>query len=146
MFGAIGVLGPGRLLRGVPAVVAVGLVLAGGNAAAAGQRGGPGASTAAWTISTVAGGVGGPATATQVCVSPYGVFYGTGGLYLADWGSVARVDPQTDQLTPVAGTGVAGPLGDKGAATKASMSAPPWFEPARRDLGCAGHLRQPADR
>ena len=128
MFGAIGILGRGRLLRGVPVVVAVGLVLAGGNAAAAGQRGGPGASAAAWTISTVAGGVGGPATATQVSVSPYGVFSGTGGLYLADWGSVARVDPQSDQLTPVAGTGVAGPLGDKGAATKASMLSP-GFEP-----------------
>ena len=91
-----------------------------GAAAAAGQRGGQGAATA-WTISTVAGGVGGPAKATQVSVSPYGVFYGTGGLYLADWGSVARVDPQTDQLAPVAGTGVAGPLGDRGAAIKASM-------------------------
>jgi hypothetical protein len=56
-----------------------------------------------------------------VSLGPYGVFNGTGGLYLADWGSVARVDPQTDQLTPVAGTGVAGPLGDKGAAAKASM-------------------------
>ncbi len=54
-------------------------------------------------------------------LSPYGVFNGTGGLYLADYGSVARVDPQTDQLTPVAGTGVPGPVGDKGAATKASL-------------------------
>ena len=127
---AIRILGSAWLLRGLPAVVAVGLVLAGGNgaAAAAGQRGGQGGSTAAWTISTVAGGVGGPAKATQVSVSPYGVFYGTGGLYLADWGSVARVDPQTDQLAPVAGTGVAGPLGDKSAATKASLLSP-GFEP-----------------
>ena len=54
-------------------------------------------------------------------LSPYGVFSGTGGLYLADYGSVARVDPQTDQLTPVAGTGVPGPVGDKGAAAKASL-------------------------
>ena len=123
MLGAIRILGPGRLLRGVPAVVAAGLVLAGvnGAAAAAGHPGGSGASTAAGIISTVAGGVGGPAKATQVSLSPYGVFSGTGGLYLADYGSVARVDPQTDQLTPVAGTGVPGPVGDKGAATKASL-------------------------
>ena len=123
MLGAIRILGPGWLLRGVPAVVAAGLVLAGvnGAAAAAGHPGGPGASTAAGIISTVAGGVGGPAKATQVSLSPYGVFNGTGGLYLADYGSVARVDPQTDQLTPVAGTGVPGPVGDKGAATKASL-------------------------
>ncbi len=59
MLGAIRILGPGWLLRGVPAVVAAGLVLAGvnGAAAAAGHPGGPGASTAAGIISTVAGGV-----------------------------------------------------------------------------------------
>jgi uncharacterized protein YheU (UPF0270 family) len=123
MLGAIRILGRGRLLRGIPVVVAAGLMLAGANgaAAAAGHRGGPGASTAAGIISTVAGGVGGPAKATQVSLSPYGVFSGTGGLYLADYGSVARVIAQTDQLTPVAGTGVPGPVGDKGAATNASM-------------------------
>ena len=41
-------------------------------AAAAGHPGGPGASTAAGIISTVAGGVGGPAKATRVSLSPYG--------------------------------------------------------------------------
>ena len=122
MLGAIRIMGPGRLLRGTSAVVAAGLALAGANsaAAAAGHRGGS-ASTAAGTISTVAGGAGGPAKATQVSLSPYGVFNGTGGLYLADYGSVALVNAQTDQLTPVAGTGVTGPVGDKGAATRASM-------------------------
>jgi trimeric autotransporter adhesin len=123
MLGAIRILGPGGLPRGLSAVAAVVLVLAGGSSAAAvaGHRGSGSAATAAGTISTVAGGVGGPAKATQVSLSPYSVFNGTGGLYLADYGSVALVSPQTDQLTPVAGTGVPGPLGDKGAATRASM-------------------------
>jgi len=100
----------------------VALVLAGANsAAAAAGHGSGGSATAAGIISTVAGGAGGPAKATQVSLSPYGVFSGTGGLYLADYGSVALVNPQTDQLTPVAGTGVPGPVGDKGAATSASL-------------------------
>ncbi len=123
MLGAIRIVRSGRLLRGMSAVAAAGLALAVGNsaAAAAGHRAGGTAAAAAGIISTVAGGAGGPGKATQVSLSPYGVFNGTGGLYLADYGSVARVDAQTDQLTPVAGTGVTGPLGDKRAATRASL-------------------------
>ena len=122
MLGAIRILEPGGLPRRMSAVLAVALVLAGANSApaAAGHTGG-GSATAAGIISTVAGGAGGPAKATQVSLSPYGVFNGTGGLYLADYGSIALVNPQTDQLTPVAGTGVPGPVGDKGAATRASL-------------------------
>ena len=95
--------------------------------AAAGAAGPPSASAPASTagvISTVAGGVGGPAKATSVGVSfPCGVTFGGGFLYAADGGSVRQVDPGTDRLTTPAGTGVAGPLGDGRPATRASLSS-----------------------
>jgi hypothetical protein len=68
MLGAIRIVRSGRLLRGMSAVAAAGLALAVGNsaAAAAGHRGAGTAAAAAGTISTVAGGAGGPGKATQV--------------------------------------------------------------------------------
>jgi trimeric autotransporter adhesin len=78
------------------------------------------------TISTVAGGVGGPGVATGVAISPCGVSYGAGHLYVEDYGpgdSVRAVSPETDRLTTVAGTNAEGPLGDGGPATSASLLA-----------------------
>jgi hypothetical protein len=80
---------------------------------------------AAVVISTVAGGVGGPARATRVALSlPCGVVFGAGHLYIADAGSVRRVDPHTDRLTTPAGTGAGAPLRDRRPATTASLSTP----------------------
>jgi hypothetical protein len=90
----------------------------------------PGASGAvAGIISTVAGGVGGPGKATTLPLpDPYGVAYSarTGDLYAASLDTVREVVPQTDQLTTVAGTGAisAGPLGDGGPATSATVNSP----------------------
>jgi hypothetical protein len=73
-------------------------------------------------ISTVAGGVGGPAKATKVALSnPGGVSFAGGRLYIADFRTVREVDPGTDRLTTPAGIGVSGPLGDGGPATLAAL-------------------------
>jgi hypothetical protein len=72
----------------------------------------------------VAGGVGGPAKATTVAVSPAAVAYGAGSLYIADGGSVRKVNPATGQLTTPAGTGAQMPLGDGGLATEAALVGP----------------------
>ena len=94
--------------------------------AAAGAAEAASASTVASTagvISTVAGGVGGPAKATRVALlSPCGVAFAAGHLYVGDGGSVRKVDLGTDQLTTSAGTGVTGRLGDGGSATRASLA------------------------
>jgi sugar lactone lactonase YvrE len=73
-------------------------------------------------ISTVAGGVGGPGRATLVAVTPCGVSFGAGHVYVSSFASVRKVDPGTDRLTTPAGTGVTGPLGDGRLATRASVS------------------------
>jgi hypothetical protein len=52
-----------------------------------------------------------------------GLAYGNARLYVGDDFTVRAVRPATDQLTTVAGTGVAGPLGIGGRAARASMSA-----------------------
>ena len=109
-------------------------VLAGGGPVAAqahsGSAGMPRAGSAAGVITTVVGGVGGPARATQVELfnrssggAPCGVSYSAGQLYIGDSVSVRRVNPSTDRLTTPAGTGRPGPLGDGGPATQASMDA-----------------------
>ncbi len=119
--------GSGRLVRGVPALAAVlvAATLAGGAPAraaaypgSAAPRGGPGSGV----ISTVAGGVGGPGRATLVAVTPCGVSFGAGHVYVSSFASVRKVDPGTDRLTTPAGTGVSGPLGDGRLATRASVS------------------------
>ena len=127
----------GRLMRGLLAVAAVlSVALAGGATAtaataAAGSAGAhrdgrtfPGTGTVpAGTISTVAGGVGGPAKATKVALfGPCGVSFGAGRVYVADEGAVRTVDPGTDRLDTLAGTGARGLLGDRGPATAASLT------------------------
>jgi len=105
-------------------VVAAAAALALLTPAAAGAAGPALASTqTAGVISTVAGGVGGPAKATKVALAnPCGVAFGAGYLYVAGSRSVRRVNPGTGRLTTPAGTGAAGPLGDGGSATRASLS------------------------
>jgi sugar lactone lactonase YvrE len=133
MLGGVQVLGPGLISRGVPAVVAAGLVLAGGNGgvAAAGHRGGVGASTAAGIISTVAGGVGGPGRATRVSlsggvpfsVSPCGLAATPGGVYVGDTSTVRKIS-LTGWLTTPAGSGaVSGFPGDGGRAVRALLES-----------------------
>ena len=119
--------------RGIPAVAAlvpaVALAMGTGPAAAAGlgaARAGHAALAVhagpAGVISTVAGGVGGPARATQVRVGPCGVSYRGGHLLLAESQAVRSVTTATDWLTTPAGTNSNGPLGDGGPAANASLA------------------------
>src|SRR5215470_10484306 len=121
--------GIGSVRRGVPAVVVSALVaaaLAGGGPAAAAARPGyvraPRAGPTAGVISTVAGGVGGPAKATNVAIYSCGVSFGAGHLFSAGLSTVRKVTPGTDRLTTPAGGG-GGPLGDGGPAVRASLDA-----------------------
>jgi hypothetical protein len=103
----------------VPAVTALAVAgAAGGGASAAAAVAAP---PAPGTISTVAGGVGGPAKATNVPITdPCGVSVANGLLYIADNTTVRQVD-STDRLTTPAGTGASAPLGDGGPAASASV-------------------------
>ena len=93
--------------------------------AASGQsRPGPGlagAAPVAGGISTVAGGKApGPAPATSVALTPCGVSFAAGSLYVGASQTVRQVS-QDGTLTTPAGTGSSGPLGDGGLATRASL-------------------------
>src|SRR6266705_630513 len=93
-------------------------------AGAAGSASASAAASTAGVISTVAGGVGGPARASRVALAPCGVSFGAGHLYIAASSVVRQVSPGTDRLTTPAGTaGDGGPLGDGRRATRASLSA-----------------------
>ena len=76
---------------------------------------------AAGTISTVAGSAGGPAKATKVAVSSCGLAYRGGQVRIADGTTVRTVNARTDWLTTAAGNDAAGPLGDGGPASAASL-------------------------
>jgi hypothetical protein len=114
--------GAGRTLMAAAAMaLALGTALAGapGRAAAAAQDT---AATAPGTITTVAGGVGGPGKATQVALAPCGVAREGSSLYIADGGAVRRV-AANDQLTTPAGTGVGiGPADSGGLATRSNLN------------------------
>jgi hypothetical protein len=106
-------------------VVVAGVGLVPAAAATGGVR-----AKAAGTVSTVAGGVGGPAGATSVSLTPCGVAWAAGSVYVADnrllsggTGSAVRKVDSAGRLTTPAGTGTAGPLGDGGLAAKASLAA-----------------------
>src|SRR5438552_1756134 len=116
----ITVAGGGRRGRAAAVLAAVlAAALAGGGPAAAGVV------STAGVISTVAGGVGGPARATGVALlSPCGVSVAAGYLYIGDDRSVRQVAAGTDRLTTPAGTGVTGPVGDRGAAARAGRASP----------------------
>src|SRR5215469_6565804 len=68
-------------------------------------------------ISTVAGGAGGPGPADSVAVSPCGVDWAGGWLYIGDGPTVRRVSTATGALTTVAGDNAAVPADNSGAAT-----------------------------
>ena len=120
-------------LRGaIPALAAMTLTvgLAGGGPAAATVRPAtvraPQAGAPAGTISTVAGGVGGPAKATTVALDAFqsqtcGVTFGGGSLYIANANTVRKVNPRTGWLTTPAGTGIDEPFSDGGPAASASL-------------------------
>jgi NHL repeat len=79
--------------------------------------------SAAGTISTIAGGVGGPGQATGVGLgpnAPCGVSYTAGRVYIADSDTVREVNPQTDALTTPAGTALEGAPRVNRPATEAS--------------------------
>jgi NHL repeat len=109
------------------AVVMAGMLAGGGSAVAVARPGGPavrGDAAGPGTISTVAGGVGGPARGTKVALSaPCGVAFADGFLYAGASGVVRKVSLRSGWLTTPAGTGVSGPLGDGGAASAASLTS-----------------------
>ena len=116
----------GVLRRGVPATLAATLVaaaLTGGGQAAAAVLTAPRASAdAAGTISTVAGGPGGPARAGNVALAgPCDVTFAAGHLYIATYPAVRQVSLATDYLTTPAGTGGPSPLSNGGKATRAGL-------------------------
>jgi hypothetical protein len=126
----------GRLRRGIPGALALALVtasaLAGANPAAAAQHsaavprdaGRPaGPVTAAGTISTVAGGLGGPAKGTKVALGYLcGLGYGAGSVYVGSATVVRKLNPDSGQTAPVAGNGlIVGPSGDGGPALAADL-------------------------
>jgi len=77
---------------------------------------------AAGVISTVAGGVGGPAKGTRVALSfPCGAFFAAGQVLIGDDTTVRALDSRTGRLTTPVGTGVTGPLGDDGPAARAAL-------------------------
>jgi trimeric autotransporter adhesin len=78
---------------------------------------------AAGVISTLAGGVGGPAKGTRVALSfPCGAFFAAGQVLIGDDTTVRALNSRTGRLTTPAGVGVAGPLGDGGPAARAALS------------------------
>jgi secreted PhoX family phosphatase len=111
----------GRLAAVAVAVALVPAVAGAGVRAAAAVRGGQ--AVAAGVMSTVAGGVGGPARARRVgLLSACGVAFGAGFLYIGDGRAVRRVSPGNDWLRTPAGTGSAGPLGNGGLAVRAALN------------------------
>jgi hypothetical protein len=107
------------LFTGAAAALALGTALASGAGAGAAPRGAR-AAPAPGTITTVAGGVGGPGKATTVALAPCGVSVQNGSIYVADGGTVRKISP-AGQLTTPAGTGVGGPRSTGGVATKAAL-------------------------
>jgi hypothetical protein len=108
------------LFTGAAAALALGTALASGTGRAAAAPQGT-AATAPGTITTVAGGVGGPGKATKVALTACGVRRQGGSLYVADGPAVRRV-AANDQLTTPAGTGARiGPADSGGLATGANL-------------------------
>ena len=77
---------------------------------------------AAGVISTVAGGVGGPAKATRLALlGPCGVTSSAGSVYVGDGLALRKINPRTDWLTTPAGNGISGPFFDGQLASRASI-------------------------
>jgi len=121
-----------RTLAPIVAMLASATLFAGGQAAAAARLDGAGApravsQAAGGIISTVAGGVGGPASGTKVALSPCDVAFAHGHLLIADAarrvGAVRAMSPGSSLLTTPAGTHAFGQFRDGGAATAASLNS-----------------------
>jgi sugar lactone lactonase YvrE len=121
LMGARGAPAAGAVALGLAAALATGGSAAAATAAPATVASAPPPGTAG-IISTVAGGVGGPAAATSVSLTPCGASFGGGSLYIADEQTVRRVDPGTGRLTTPVGNGIGDPLGDRGLATGAGLA------------------------
>ena len=79
---------------------------------------------AAGVITTVAGGVGGPARASGLALfGPCGVTFSAGSVYVADGPALRKISPRTDWLTTPAGNGISGPAFDGLLANRASIGA-----------------------
>ena len=117
-----------RRAAGLTCAAVAGLALAAAGlagAAGAAQAGAgvlPLGSARGGVISTVEGGAGGPGPATSVAVSPCGVNWAGGWLYIAAGSVVRRVSTATGALTTVAGDDAAGPADDSGAAVSSAIS------------------------
>ena len=96
------------LATGAAAVLALGTALASGAGAAAAPRGAR-AAPAPGTITTVAGGVGGPGKATTVALAPCGVSFQNGTIYVADGGTVRTISPAGVVSWPAPGSAGRGP-------------------------------------
>jgi trimeric autotransporter adhesin len=119
----------GKLGRVAALAALVVSLVAAGQAAALAQAG---YTAAAGTISTSAGGVGGPARATRVALAypgqsgqspPCGVSYAAGTVYVGDTLSVRSVNTSTDLLTTPAGTGVGGTITNGAPSAGSSVGA-----------------------
>ena len=108
-------------MLGVAAAALAALIPAGPAPAAMAGHHAP--QTAAGTLSTAAGGPGGPGPATKIAIGPTGVAYGHGDLYIAD-GYVQELGSGGRLTTPV-GASDAGnaALNDGGLATDAGLGA-----------------------
>ena len=79
---------------------------------------------AAAVISTVAGGVGGPARGSGLALfGPCGVTFSAGSVYVGDGLALRKINPRTDWLTTPAGNGISGPIFDGLLASRASILA-----------------------
>ena len=112
-----------RLSCAAVAVMAAGLAVT-ASAARAGadaRASAPAGTVPGGTISTIAGGVGGPGLARSVALSPCGLKTAGAYLYIGTGAAVRRVNITTAELTTVAGNNAAGPAGDGGAATATAL-------------------------
>ena len=125
----------------------------------------PAVAVAGGTLSTVAGGVGGPGPARSVAMvnacglraAGASLYIGTGAGNIGLGSALRRVNVVTGALTTVAGNGAAGPVGDGGAATATAVGpCSSTVDPAgnlvdpRRPDGAAGggqdrHVLRPED-
>jgi sugar lactone lactonase YvrE len=82
--------------------------------------------TVAGTGSIIAGGDGGAATAAQLTLPTGMAVDGSGNVFFSDYGNhrIRKISAATGVITTIAGTGMAGFLGDGGLATAAQLNTP----------------------
>src|ERR1700728_3572628 len=114
------IVGISGLTRGGPALVAA-LAVGVATLAGAGQAAAAAHPGAAGVISTVAGGVGGPGQATRVGMSPCGVSFTGGHVYIGAGSAVREVNSTSDWLTTPVGPGSAS-IGGGNLATRATLA------------------------